>query len=120
MGQGLEGLLVTSPGASAQRGFRTMHTPFASRTTDVDAANLNQRGRCQRALSACKLFAVLHGSCQNATCMMLTPLFCARLQWIQQTLSQRGRCALVLPASCESPAPGQADASLVSALMHNA
>ena len=48
MGQGLEGLFVTSPNTS-QRGFRSMHTPFASRaserTTEVDSASLNQRGR---------------------------------------------------------------------------
>ena len=45
LGQGLEGLLVTSPNAGGQRGFRTLHTPFAPRATEVDAASLNPRGR---------------------------------------------------------------------------
>ena len=46
VGQGLEGLFVTSPG---NRSFRTMHTPFATRAgeraTEVDVADLNKRGR---------------------------------------------------------------------------
>ena len=49
MGQGLEGLFVTSPGAPT-RSFRAMHTPFAARAgeraTEVDAASLDKRGRC--------------------------------------------------------------------------
>ena len=44
MGQGLEGLLVTSPNAP-QRTLKPLTTPFAARATEVDHSSLGSRGR---------------------------------------------------------------------------